>query len=99
MSDRLNRLQKDLEGIGDPEDRAQAVSEVLAALPTFQAAMRELRQIDLKDLHENRGLSFGQLGKLLGITRGRAKQIVDGQTVSGRYLKKSEPAAGENPPT
>lgn len=90
MSDRLNRLQRELEAIVDPQDRAKALSDVLSDLPDFQKAMRQLRQDALTDLHLNYGLSFGQIGTLIGVSRGRAKQIVDGQTVSGRYLKKAE---------
>lgn len=98
MSDRLNRLQKELEAISNPEDRAKALSDVLSGLPDFQKALRELRQSALTDLHLNQGMSFGQIGSLIGVSRGRAKQIVDGQTVSGRYLKKVEPVDGESEP-
>ena len=90
MSDRLNRLQRELEAIHDPQDRAKAISAVLAGIPDFQKGLRERRQADLLALHTTHGMSYGQIGALLGITRGRAKQVIDGQTVSGRYLNKND---------
>lgn len=96
MNDRLTRLQKELEAIPNPQDRAKAVTDVLRDLPELQEALRVVRQQDLARMHTDDGMSFGQLGALLGITRGRVKQIVDGQRVSGRYLKKATDEAAED---
>lgn len=86
MRDRLNQLLRDLHAIPDPQDRAKAYSDVLGAVPAFQAELRELRQNLLAELYDT-GLSYGQIATITGVTRGRVKQIIDGQRVSGRFLK------------
>lgn len=86
MRDRLKRLLRDLHAIPNPEDRAKAYSDVLGYVPDFQAELREHRQGVLAELH-NGGLSYGQIAAITGITRGRVKQIIDGQRISGRLLK------------
>lgn len=96
MDSRLIRLLRDLEAIADPQDRAKALSAVLGGVPELQAELRRLRQKLLTKLHDEDGLSYGQIAAITGITRGRVKQIIDGQTVSGRQLKK--PGNDKAPP-
>ena len=96
MSDRLNRLQADLEAINDPQDRVKALAVVLGGISDFQKNLRQMRQDVLTELHDG-GMSYGQLGALMGISRGRAKQIIDGQTISGRYVGKKEAPEAEAP--
>jgi hypothetical protein len=90
VDSRLIRLLGDLQAITDRPDRAKALSAVLGGVPALQAELRRLRQNLLTELHEKDGLSYGQIAAITGVTRGRVKQIIDGQTVSGRTLKKPE---------
>lgn len=98
MDSRLIRLLRDLEAITDRQDRAKALSDVLGGVPDFQAGLRRLRQDLLTELHDEDGLSYGQIAAITGITRGRVKQIIDGQTVSGRTLKKDQQQKEPPPP-
>lgn len=98
MDSRLISLLRDLQGITDRPDRAKALSAVLGGVPELQAELRRLRQSLLTELHDEDGLSYGQIAAITGITRGRVKQIIDGQTVSGRALKKQPDNAKEAPP-
>jgi DNA-directed RNA polymerase specialized sigma24 family protein len=88
---RLSQLLRDLQAIPDQEDRAKACSELIGSIPDFQAELRKLRRDDFADLHKA-GMSYGQIASAVGITRGRVKQVVDEQIVSGRLLKKTPPA-------
>jgi hypothetical protein len=90
VDSRLIRLLGDLQGITDRRDRAKALSDVLGGVPEFQKALRHLRQDLLTELHDEDGLSYGEIAKVVGVSRGRVKQVIDGQTVSGRLLKKPE---------
>jgi len=96
VRDRLNQLLRELQAIPDPQDRAKAYSDVLGVVPGFQAELRELRQSLLTELYDT-GLSYGQIAAVTGVTRGRVKQIIDGQRVSGRFLK-AKVENGEAPP-
>jgi DNA-directed RNA polymerase sigma subunit (sigma70/sigma32) len=88
----------DLTGLPDAEleRRAQELTAALKALPDFHADLRRARQAVAVELHKSRRRSFGDIGKLMDITRGRAKQIVDGQTKSGSKLYGD---GGEKSPT
>jgi hypothetical protein len=97
VDDRLTSLLRDLQAIADRQDRAKALSGVLGGIPDLQATLREVRQDLLTELHNEDGLSYGQIAAITGVSRGRVKQIIDGQTISGRLLKKSDPDNGAPP--
>jgi hypothetical protein len=95
MANHLDTLRTQLAAIEDKAERAAAVSAVLKGIPDFQAALREIRQADATALHTDQGLSFAEIGAVLDVTRARAKQIVDGQTASGRTLSRKAEAGAQ----
>lgn len=86
MTNPLDRLHKELLAITDPVERAQALTKVFAGIPELQTKLRLARKAVVDELHTDRHMSFGEIGALLGITRGRVKQIFDEQTLSGTKL-------------
>lgn len=77
-------------GQGDAADRAQRLTQLLDQWPDTHAKVREMRQQAVTELHQG-GLSYRKIGELLGISFGRARQIVEGVT-NPRTQKAKEPA-------
>lgn len=86
MHNRLNRLLRDLNAIPDPQDRAKAYSDVLGSMPKFQTQLRQQRQDLLAQLYDQ-GMSYGQIATVTGISRGRVKQVIDGERGSGKLRR------------
>ncbi|MGW1998515.1 helix-turn-helix domain-containing protein [Embleya sp. NPDC001921] len=67
----------DLEKIPDAGERAKALGELLLEIPSFHSKVREMRQQAVLVLRQQ-GLSWQDIGDLLGVGRSRAKRIAEG---------------------
>ena len=76
-------------------ERAVALGEVLNRLPALAAHVRELRQAEVKAMHEDDGMSWDKIGKAIKQHRTRAAQIARG--VPGGS-KKRKPEQDDAPP-
>lgn len=85
--DKINAATDDvtayLNRIPTPAERARAAGEMLEAAPELPTALREVRQTAVAEMRAT-GLSFAELGAELGVTRARAKQILDGDSRNPR---------------
>lgn len=68
-----------LGSVGDAADRARRLTTLLDGWPDTHARVREMRQQAVTELHQG-GMSYRKIGELLGISFGRARQIVEGVT-------------------
>lgn len=68
-----------LEAISDAGERAQALGEFLALVPEVHSKARQMRQQAVVTLRQQ-GLSWQQIGDLLGVNRQRAKRIFEGKS-------------------
>ena len=71
---------------GEAADRAQRLTALLDEWPDAHARVRALRQAAVKELHDG-GMSYRKIGALLGISFGRVRQILDGDTSSASDRK------------
>lgn len=77
---------------GDAEDRARRLTELLDQWPDTHKRVREMRQRALAELYdEGRGLTYREIGKLLGISFGRVRQIIVGETAGPAKRKREAP--------
>jgi DNA-binding NarL/FixJ family response regulator len=67
---------------GDPVVRAKRLGELLDRWPDAHAKVREMRQQAVQEL-STAGQSYRAIGEQLGISFGRVRQIIDGETASG----------------
>lgn len=84
----------DLARITDPAERAKAAGQLLEDdVPHLQSAIREVRQAAVAELR-TKGLSFAEIGAVIGVTRARAKQILEGdsQNARARRASRADPA-------
>lgn len=89
MRDEVRRVLTavdDLERIPDAGERAKALGELLAEIPGFHSKVREMRQQAVLTLRQQ-GLSWQEIGDLIGVHRQRAKAISE-----GRSWRKPSPA-------
>jgi hypothetical protein len=63
-------------------DRAKLLTEALNAIPDLQKWLRQLRQDDVRSLHENQGLSYTEIAPHLGVKPERASGIARGASRS-----------------
>lgn len=68
----------------DLERQLKALTDALAEVPDVHSALREARQAVAVELHEKRGVSYRAMAKVLGRSPTRAKQIVEGERISGK---------------
>lgn len=66
-----------VEAIPDAQDRARAASAVLVVLREANATLAKLRQADVRAMRAD-GMTWGQIGAVLGVHRSRARQIETG---------------------
>jgi hypothetical protein len=75
----------------DPADRFKRLSVLLKAWPDVHKAVRQLRQDTGAELYaDGGGLTYDEIGKLIGITESRARHIVLGITNPSREKRKRE---------
>jgi len=73
MTERLMPLEK-VRKIGDPIERARIAEEQRAAAVELAGVYAQIRADAAAELRA-KGLSYGQIGKVLGTTRERARQL------------------------
>jgi hypothetical protein len=75
----------------DPADRFKRLSVLLKAWPDVHKAVREMRQDTGIELYaDGEGLTYGEIGQLIGVTESRARHIVLGITNPSREKRKRE---------
>ncbi|WP_432124039.1 helix-turn-helix domain-containing protein [Streptomyces sp. C10-9-1] len=74
---------------GDAEDRARRLTALLDEWPDAHARVRSMRQQAVKELHAE-GMSYRKIGELLGVSFGRVRQIIDGETAGAKKRKAAE---------
>lgn len=84
-----------LEAVPDAADRAVAAAKVLREWPQLHAQVREVRQQAVEQLRAQ-GLSFAEIGALLGVKRQRAEQIAKGVVRNPPATRKPQPAAAND---
>jgi DNA-directed RNA polymerase specialized sigma24 family protein len=74
---------------GEASDRALRLTALLDEWPDAHARVRSMRQRAVKELHDG-GMSYRKIGAMLGISFGRVRQIIDGDTSSASDRKAAE---------
>lgn len=99
MDERAQKIKADIDAvmtIDDPQERARVVTELLEVLRESNAALAKSRREAIKDMRAA-GLSYGKIGKLLGVDRSRVYRLESGEptgaTARSRAARKE--AAGE----
>ncbi|MEV0090428.1 sigma factor-like helix-turn-helix DNA-binding protein [Streptomyces sp. NPDC050738] len=96
----VRRVLDTIDGLGasgDAEERALRLTELLDEWPGAHAKVREMRKKAIAELHdEGHGLSYREIGVLLGISFGRVRQILADES-SGQAKRAKEKRATEQP--
>jgi DNA-directed RNA polymerase specialized sigma24 family protein len=79
---------------GDATQRAKEVGAALNAIPDLQRWLREIRQGAVQEMRSE-GMSHAEVGKAIGVSRGRAQQIAEGRT-TGKRAEAEEEGVPEN---
>lgn len=79
----------ELEQIADPAERAREVGRRMAQVPIWHARMKAIRQQAVIELRE-RGMSFAEIGREIGLHRNRVQQILEGRSAGGQGGKRAE---------
>lgn len=87
----------EVEQIPDPVERALEVGRRMAAIPSFHARLKDIRQAAVVEMKEKQGMSFADIGRALGLHRNRAQQIYEGRS-SGGQGGRGKPAPEEETP-
>lgn len=72
-----------IEEITDPAEQAREIGRRLAEIPKYQERLRIMRQAAVLKLR-GAGMSYGQIGKEIGLHRNRVQQIAEGRTAGGQ---------------
>lgn len=72
------------------ERQLKALTDALHHVPDMHSALREARQAVAVELHENRGVSYRAMAKVLDRSPTRAKQIVEGERSSGKLRPRAQ---------
>jgi DNA-directed RNA polymerase specialized sigma24 family protein len=73
---------------GDAAERAKRLTALLDGWPDTHARVRALRQQAVQELHRS-GMSYRKIGELLGVSFGRVRQIIDGETAGPAKRKRA----------
>ena len=76
---------------GSAEDRARRLTALLDQWPDTHARVRAARQRAVKELHDG-GMSYRKIAGMLGVSFGRVRQIIDGESAGPAKRKKAEGA-------
>ncbi len=89
MDDPTTAIQR-ARALADPAERAKALGDLLGdhGLPAITGQLQSERQAAVAELHEQQGLSYAQIGALIGQHRTRAEQIHKG--ISGGKHKTAQ---------
>jgi predicted transposase YdaD len=83
-----------IEKITDPAEQAREIGRRLGEIPKYQERLRGMRQAAVLRMRAA-GMSFGQIGKEIGLHRNRVQQIAEGRTAGGQGgSTKAAPVAG-----
>lgn len=82
-----------LAGIGDPQERALAVGEVMQGWHARSPTLRELRRTAVRELMERDKLSVRKVAAVLELTPGQVQSILSGYSGSGSARKKKAEAS------
>ena len=69
--------------ITDPAEQAREIGRRLGEIPKHQERLRAMRQAAVLKMREA-GMSYGQIGKEIGLHRNRVQQIAEGRTAGGQ---------------
>lgn len=83
-----------VEAMPPSEDRARAATAVLLVLKEANGALAKLRQADVKVMRAA-GMTWGQIGAVLGVHRSRAKQIESGVPSGNSSRSRAAKASAE----
>jgi hypothetical protein len=72
-----------IEQIGDPAEQAREIGRRLAEIPKYQERLRIMRQAAVLKMR-GAGMSYGLIGKEIGLHRNRVQQIAEGRTAGGQ---------------
>ncbi|MFE0101136.1 sigma factor-like helix-turn-helix DNA-binding protein [Streptomyces sp. NPDC059009] len=64
--------------MGDPAERAFAITEILAVIQDRQGELKGARQADVRTLRET--LTLEEVGERIGVSTGRVSHIMTGRT-------------------
>jgi CRP-like cAMP-binding protein len=78
-----------LEEIADPAERALEIGRRLTAIPAYQERLRALRQAAVLEMRA-KGMTFADIGKVVGLHRNRVQQIAEGRSAGGQGGSKVE---------
>lgn len=77
----------------DPVERFRRLSELLDDWPDLHHGVRLMRQKTGEQLYaDGKGMTYGAIGGLIGVTESRARHIVKGITNPSRQKRKEEEA-------
>ncbi|MEU3507648.1 hypothetical protein ABZ733_06930 [Streptomyces longwoodensis] len=88
----VQRVLDSIDGLGadgSAEDRALRLTHLLDQWPDTHAKVRAARQQAVKELHDD-GMSYRKIAMLLGVSFGRVRQIIDGESAGQAKRKKAE---------
>ncbi|MFI6639968.1 sigma factor-like helix-turn-helix DNA-binding protein [Streptomyces sp. NPDC050504] len=90
MDEEVQRVLDSIDALGtdgDAADRARRLTELLDDWPDTHAKVRGMRQEAVKEMHES-GMSLRKIGEELGVSFGRVRQIIAGET-AGQAKRKA----------
>jgi DNA-directed RNA polymerase specialized sigma24 family protein len=79
----------EVEHIADPLERAREVGRRMEQIPAVHARLKDIRRRAVLELRA-RGLSYGDIGRELGLHRNRVQQIAEGRSGGGQGGKVDE---------
>lgn len=81
----------EIEQIADPAEQAREIGRRLGEIPKYQERLRAMRQASVLKMRAA-GLSYGKIGKEIGLHRNRVQQIAEGRTAGGQGGGTAKPA-------
>lgn len=85
----------DLFATDDPREKFIRLSRLLNNWPDLHREVRGMRQETADGLYEQEGMTYGEIGDLIGITESRARHIVKGIVRPSREKAKATRTADD----